>query len=208
MIDAQIRRISSHNHAQLDQIAKLHIAEIRGGFLSSLGEQVLRDFYYTIAQSDGSFIIAAVSDRQQVLGFLAGGIGTHSLYREHLKYRQPLSIIRLAFTLALPKRLRKIIETLRYTEQRNDSYPRAEILNFCVDSRAQRAGLGRRLMASAEAEFADKGIDCIKIITGQTQTKAQNFYRKLGALYVKDFELHAGTKSTMFLWHITKSEVV
>ena len=200
-----VRLISYDEIDLLMQIARLHVNVIETGFLSKLGPAVLVEFYRTIAQSEGSFVLATLSDGNDVQAFIAGSAGTHSLYREHLRLRSWKSLAKLFFALARPTRLLRVIETVRYSEgtQTGTDLPDAEILNFCVDPKAQRSGLGQVLMHALDAEFLRRGFKQIRIVTGATQTSAQNFYRKIGAIPVGDIEVHAGTQSSLFLWDLS-----
>lgn len=200
--------IRPHESDLLAQIATVHIAEIPDGFLTSLGPAVLTDMYKTIAESEGSFIVACVTDDREILGFLAGSLGIRSLYREFLRLRGMRSMIRLGFALLSPSRMGRILETLRYSTSDEDAknLPRAEILNFCVARHGHRQGLGGQLMHASQDRFRSANIDRIRIVTGQSQLSAQSFYKKIGANYVCDVEIHSGTPSTMFTWEIPAEE--
>lgn len=198
-----------HELKLLDQIAAIHIAEISEGFLSTLGPIILSDMYRTISESKGSFVVACVNGDGMVLGFLAGSLGTHSLYREFLRLRNMRAKFRLALALLRPSRFWRIFETLQYSENKNQELelPSAEILNFCVDRRAHRKGLGGKLMDFAAERYFTAGVRKIRIVTGQSQLSAKAFYRKFGAQWVGDLEIHPGTPSTMFIWDLSDSQL-
>lgn len=196
--------VEAHDHDLLSQIARIHVQEIPDGFLTMLGRKVLADLYQTIAQSDGSFLVAIISAERRVLGFLAGRKGTHSLYREFLRLGNLGSKIRLIAALSRPSRVLLILETLRYSEDHGTSpdLPHAEILNFCVSLQGQRQGLGKQLMSAAETIFKKAKINQVRIVTGHSQKSAQEFYRKFGARWISDIEIHKGTPSSMFVWDV------
>jgi GNAT superfamily N-acetyltransferase len=56
----------------------------------------------------------------------------------------------------------------------------AEIRALVVDSRARRAGLGRALVAAAEAWAAANGLSRIRVRTRVTREDARAFYRACG----------------------------
>ena len=43
------------------------------------------------------------------------------------------------------------------------------------------------------------GVDKFKIVVGEKLKEAQNFYEKMGAKKVKEFELHKGEKSFIYI---------
>lgn len=199
-----IRKICENEDDLISQIARIHLEEIPAGFLTSLGGDILVSLYRTIAQSDGTFLVAAVSSKREVLGFLAGAMGTHSIYREFLRYRKLRSKIQLAIALMRPDRIYRMIETLKYSEDRvlEQETAKAEVLNFCVARQGQRLGLGTKLMATAEMEFAEGGARHVRIVTGSSQKSALRFYRKIGANEIGEVIVHKGTPSIVFLWSV------
>ncbi len=201
----RIATISQFDEEALSQVAQIHIAEVPSGFLTSLGAEVLTELYRTMARSEGYFIVAAISPNQEVLGFLAGSIGTKSLSREFLR----LSSIKAKFVLALslmsPRNISRMLETLQYSRKGvsdTDIDARAEILNFCVAKSGQRKGLGGQLINEAKRMFRDASITRVRVVTGHTQMSAQRFYRKMGIEEYGDLTVHKGTPSTMFIWKL------
>lgn len=200
-----IATINQFDEKTLSQVAQIHIAEVPSGFLTSLGEVVLTELYRTMVQSDGYFVLAAISPKQEVLGFLAGSIGTKSLSREFLRLSSIKAKFMLALSLMSPQNISRMLETLRYSRKGvSDSYidARAEILNFCVAKSGQRKGLGGQLINEAKRIFQDASITRIRVVTGHTQMSAQRFYRKMGIEEYGDLTVHKGTPSTMFIWKL------
>ena len=204
MTSYNIAPIVKYDHNWLQQIAQIHLQEIPNGFLTSLGEKVLTDLYGSIAASDGSFLIAAIDSNQDVVGFFAGRFGKHSLYKEFLRHGNLMSKIRLITAFINPIKVFRILETISYSIGKNDKskMPDAEILNFCVSSRLQGAGIGMKLKTAAEKAFCEAGISEVKIVTGASQYSAQEFYSKVGAIEVCEIEIHKGTKSIMYYWDL------
>lgn len=77
--------------------------------------------------------------------------------------------------------------------------PDPEILNFCVSSHAQRCGIGRRLFHAFCSELAQRGIPAVRIVTGAEQHSAQRFYESVGAVLVRETEIHAGQTSLVYV---------
>jgi len=189
------------------QLARLHIETIKDGFLSSLGEPLLRELYGAIVASRHAFIHVALDlDRRTAppVGFIVGSVNTRGVYWDFLR----TSAIRGGWLL-LPRMgsiqtIKRVVETLLYPRERNPerNLPRAEILNFCVSPRAQRKGVGATLFAEMTATFERKGIRQIKIVTGESQVSARRFYEKCGAKQIHEIEVHEGEKSIVYLFNI------
>lgn len=182
-------------------VARIHEATITGGFLSTLGPKFLIKLYETLAGSEHSFLIVAHRDGR-MLGFICGSGSTSRVYKDFMK-RAGLS----SLPILLPKllsfaRIKRIIETLLYPKKQGDDLPESEILNFCVDESVQRSGVGKILFFALVDEFRKRGVTEIRIVTGETQTKAQGFYEKLGATKAKTIQVHEGVGSLVYRYAI------
>ena len=65
-----------------------------------------------------------------------------------------------------------------YSDEHNDMSGR--ILVLVTSSTARRCGVGRALMATAEKDFAEKGVTRIALNTKLTREDARAFYESLG----------------------------
>lgn len=184
------------------QCASIHIAQITGGFLTTLGPKVLARVYRSIAASQHAFLIVA-QQNEQVVGFVCGCFDTGKLYRDVIcKNAFPFLIAGVRKALSL-ETLRKIWETLVYPNKEQPSgIPTEEILNFCVSPTIQRTGLGSTLMIALSRKFAENGVSAIRIVTGAEQKSAISFYEKIGADKVHEFEVHRGTTSYIYRYQI------
>lgn len=63
--------------------------------------------------------------------------------------------------------------------------PAAEIWGLVVDAEARGEGVGRRLMAEAEAWAAARGLDRLRLRSNVVREGAHAFYRRLGYEVVK-----------------------
>ena len=189
------------------EMARIHKNEIDCGFLSTFPLSFLASLYRALSDSPHSFAFVAKNEAGVVVGFICGGIDTGKVMKRFL-----LRNAVRAFPYILPKvfsigNFRKIIETLFYpSKDADDSLPPQEILNFCVDSNLQRLGIGKNLFFSLVDEFQQCGMTNFKIVTGESQTKAQRFYESLGAKEYKKIEIHKGTQSLVYLYDIDSSK--
>lgn len=203
----QIERVTADSPGgYFDQLAEIHQSEIEQGFLSSLGVRFLRNLYGGLAKSPGAFVFAAVRD-EEVMGFICGSTDTGKVYRGFLLSSGVVAAAQLVPKLLSWQRVRRLLETLFYPS-RNQSLdlPKSEILNFCVSRSCQRMGIGKRLFADLVAEFQRRHVKSIRIVTGESQIKAQCFYESLQATKRAEIEVHDGTKSLVYTYDIPGME--
>jgi ribosomal protein S18 acetylase RimI-like enzyme len=184
------------------QVALIHEAEISEGFLSTLGTTFLARMYKSLALSPHSFLLIA-QENENVVGFICGGFDTGKAMKQFM-FAQGLFVIFLILPKVLSiKSVKKIFETIFYPKKQLDTVlPDAEILNFCVDRNAQRKGIGKMLFNALCERFRNAGVHAMKIVTGESQKKAQAFYESLSARKVAELEVHKGTKSYIYTFDL------
>lgn len=181
-------------------LARLHAGEIREGFLTSLGLPVLEKLYRAIHRSPNAFILVA-REGETMVGFLCASTDTRRVYRRVLMTAWPHLLPALLRRVLSWKTLRRCWETVRYPNRQPPvpDLPAAEILNFCVTSQRQGAGIGRELFAAMEQVYREYRIPRIRIVTGARQLSAIRFYEKIGARRVATIEVHAAVESCLFV---------
>ncbi len=202
----QIERITRDApDSYFSQLANLHQQEIGQGFLSSLGADFLQRLYRSLSRSPHAFLIAAVSEGR-VFGFICGSTDTKKVYRNFLMTGGLRAVVTLLPKLLSTARLRRVAETLLYPSRHRDlQLPSAEILNFCVDQHCQRLGIGKQLFGELVAEFRDRQVGSIRIVTGAKQGSAQRFYESLSAVQHSELEIHAGDPSLVYTYDIPEA---
>jgi ribosomal protein S18 acetylase RimI-like enzyme len=184
-----------------ERVAELHAERIDEGFLASLGPRFLRRLYARIARSPSSFLAVAVEDAR-IIGFCAGTADVGELYRTFI-IRDGVA----AFIGSAPKLIgstKRVIETLRYPRGAA-SLPPAEVLSVAVDEACIGRGVGGSLLARAQQEFRDRGVDTAKVVVGAENRAAIAMYRRAGFEPVTMIEMHSGTRSEVLVWHSPSS---
>ena len=177
----------------------LHAASINQGFLATLGVRFLSLMYRAIDQADGSVLITEEQDGR-VMGFVSGAVGMGPVYRRMV--RHPLRLMAsLAPSLVRPKRLWRILETIRYSRGAKNSadWPDAELLSIAVDSSMRGTGLSERLYRRLENHFVEQGKPAFRIIVGKALEPAHRYYRRMGAIPIGSIEVHAGEESVVYV---------
>jgi len=181
------------------QMAEIHRCEIHEGFLSSLGDTFLAGLYTYLSESDDAFALAAM-EGDRMLGFIVGAMDTGQVYKGFAKKGGFAAMRVLLPKLMSPARIKRILETLLYPKRKqSDGLPEPEILNFCVRTAAQGQGVGGALFRALLEEFRKRGVAKIRIVTGESQQSAQRFYETKGSVFVKETEVHQGTKSRVYV---------
>lgn len=199
-----IRKISSDDGREVfNQIALIHKKVIDQGFLASFSLTALSRLYRAIAGSKLCFLFGAFQG-DRVVGFICGSESTDQFYKEFFMKNSLIMLPLIINKLFSIKNIKRIFETLFYpSKEECRELPKAEILNFCVLNEMQGKGVGKRLFASLTGEFKHRNIQQIKIVTGESQESAQNFYAKHNASLVEKIEIHKGTGSLIYLYDIT-----
>jgi GNAT superfamily N-acetyltransferase len=190
---------------QIAAVARMHVTEVSEGFLSSLGEPVLRLLYRHVAASSRCVLFLAVSDEEtpgQAVGYICGTRDTSALYREFLRTRWPAAVRVLLPRLLSPKRLRSALETLRYPAAADAALPKAEVINFVVVPELRGRGVADRLFEQLMRWFGANGETRVKMVTGEGQGRAHGFYEKSGAVLRGRTSLHRGVRSRVYVYPI------
>lgn len=185
-------------------MAEIHREAISEGFLSTLGEGFLSGLYRHLSDMEDAFAFVACED-DQVLGFIVGALDTGRVYRSYARRGGASAMLALAPKMLSPRRIVRVAETLLYPNRKqDDGLPEPEILNFCVRGDYQGKGVGGRLFASLCEEFAERGVAAIRIVTGEGQRSAQQFYEAKGAVFATTTQVHKGTTSRVYTYRIAR----
>ena len=180
-------------------VARWHVALIPDGFLSSLGERLLRRLYGRVVRSPGSFLVVAEGESAPV-GFVAGSVALGRLYRD---FALRDGVPALAGTAPqLVAHLPRALETLRHgraqTGTEEESSGRCgELLAIAVDPAFQGRGVGRMLVDGFVHQLARRGVDRARVVVGAGNHAAIALYEQAGFRSEQTFELHRGTDSLL-----------
>ncbi|BBH71446.1 hypothetical protein ACTI_81310 [Actinoplanes sp. OR16] len=208
MPDQRFRIVSGNlTERQLAAVARLHAAEVPDGFLSSLGEPVLRLLYRHASASRLSAVLLAEDvETGEALGYICGAVDTSALFAEFARRRWASVVPKLVPRLMHPGRARKMIETLAYPGQGGGDLPRAEILNFVVAPGMRGQGVATRLFEHLMSWYSSRGVPAVKIVTGSGQQRAHGFYEKAGSRSYGSTAIHEGTESRIYIHTLTLTD--
>ncbi|MDQ3058654.1 MAG: GNAT family N-acetyltransferase [Pseudomonadota bacterium] len=183
-------------------VAKLHIANINQGFLSTLGVGFVSLMYRAIDEGDDSVLLVARVNGEAI-GFVAGATGMKPIYRRMLRY-WPQLVWALLPSIFSPRRVWRIIEILRYSRNGGGGssglvLPAAELLSIAVAPEFRGQRHAENLYQALCEHFLQCGMPAFKIVVGSALAPAHRFYRRMGAQPAAEVEVHQGSASTVYV---------
>ena len=198
----KIEEPSEISRTELESMARIHREELGDGFISGLGDRMLELLFRSGCSGNaGIVMLAREGATGNVVGFLMGTRDTGRFYREYLVK----NFFRTCWVL-LPRicsfyTLRRIFESLLYPKKKmHKELPVAELLDIAVTAEHHGNGIGRQLFCAYAGALANEGIPAFKITTGESLRGAQEFYTKLGARFVRWVQVHAGSKTAVYVY--------
>lgn len=194
-----MERSDPHSRAVCRQVAELHAANLEAGFLSTLGIGFLTVLYEAIDASEDSVLLVE-EQAGRVVGFVSGCGRMAGVYRQLLK--KPLRLAgALLPSVWRPRRLWRIVETLRYSrgDASSDDLPDAELMSLAVAPEFRGQGIADRLYERLETYFRSRGVAAFKIMVGEQLAPAHRFYARRGARPAAETEVHSGAKSVIYV---------
>ncbi len=180
------------------QVARIHAGSINQGFLTTLGERFLALLYEAIDSDPNSVLFIELVDGK-VAGFITGGRGMGSIYRQMFRRWPRLLVALLPALLHLPKWSRTL-EIFWYSRQQKavPGCPIAELFSIAVLERARGTGAAQRLYQELAERFFQQGEGAFCIVVGQTLAPAHRFYLRVGAVPMAQVAVHQGQASTLY----------
>ena len=183
----------------LKEIASLHSNYLNQGFLSSLGVEFLTLLYEAI-DKDRESILLVERVENRVVGFVSGTNGLIRIYMKLLM--KPLQLFfSLKDCLLSPRKLYKIFEIIFLSKKISTStdLPKQELLSIVVNPNYQGAGHSEILFYKLCDHFKLNGMKSFKIIVGSNLNRAHAFYKKVGAIPLRSFQVHKGSESLIYI---------
>ena len=187
------------NSSDYRAIASLHCDHINQGFLATLGVPFLTLLYEAIDKDSESVLLVERVDRS-VVGFVTGTRGLGRIYKQLLL--KPLRLIySLKSCLLSPSKMYKIIEVLLISKDSNISsdLPKQELLSIVVNPAYQGGGHAENLFNALCCHFRGEGASSFRIVVGSNLGRAHAFYTKMGAIAVKEIQVHKGADSVVYV---------
>ncbi|MGH9151784.1 MAG: GNAT family N-acetyltransferase [Acidimicrobiales bacterium] len=185
--------------ADADTAALLHAAEIREGFLATLGPGFLTLLYRRLVRDPRSFLVVAdqCDGIDGIAGFAAATEDLGRLYRTFLWHDGGRAV-----ACAAPRLIRcasRVRETLRYRDS-GERGAGAEVVSVAVTSRCHGRGIGRALVEETKTELARRGVGAARVVAARDNEAALALYRACGFRVASEMQVHRGTTSVVLVW--------
>lgn len=191
-------RSANASHTVYSEVAVIHIQCINQGFLPTLGVNFLTLLYESIDADPNSALFFERIDGK-VVGFVAGGRGMGSIYRQMLR-RWPRLILTLLPAFLSPRKIKRIVEIIWFSRKQKPvpGCPRAELFSIAVLASARGTGVAQRLYQALAQRFAEDGEPAFCIVVGDALAPAHRFYQRMGAVPMAQISVHDGQGSTLY----------
>jgi len=179
-------------------VARMHAQSINQGFLPTLGERFLALLYEAIDADPNCALFVEQIDGK-VVGFVTGGRGMGSTYRQMLK-RWPRLALALLPVLFQPAKLKRVLEIVLFSRKQKPvpGCPRAELFSIAVADTVRGQGVAQRLYAQLAEWFRQDGEAAFCIVVGERLAPAHRFYQRMGARPMAQISVHEGQASTLY----------
>lgn len=183
----------------------MHAQSINQGFLPTLGERFLALLYEAIDADPNSALFVEQS-YGKVVGFVTGGRGMGSIYRQMLK-RWPRLALALLPVLFQPAKLKRVLEIVLFSRKQKlvPDCPRAELFSIAVADSVRGQGVAQRLYAKLAEWFRQDGEAAFCIVVGEQLAPAHRFYQRMGARPIAQINVHEGQASTLYRHDLPES---
>ena len=203
MVKLKDRKSRTLEASEYRQVANLHIAALKDGFLRDLGEDFLTVMYECISECPTAFLQIEKKEGV-VIGFITGTASMYQVYRLMLKKRSRFWLAIFPSLISF-RRLKGIAEIFLYSLKRESKtdLPLFELLSLAVSENERGAGISDRLYSGLTEFCRDRGIDSFKIVVGEELVSAHRFYLRMGAKPVSKVEIHGNVGSTVYVYKIS-----
>ena len=177
-------------------IANLHKVGIPTGFLSKQSIDFLEALYLYLIVHE---IVYVAKDKDKIVGFIAVSVNTSGLYKRFLKSNYLLLmkfVLKNVFSIEFIKKAYETLIAPKKTKIEKDSIP--ELLSIVVNNNYKGYGIGSKLIKIYEKELLKLGYNSYKVVVG-SKLEANKFYLKNNFVLNKEFELHEGEKSFLYI---------
>ena len=198
------------SYADCDEVAMLHIRNIRHGFLPLLGRRVLARIYFSIASHENSALIVMRSC-EGVVGFVAVTSSRDKVYKRLIVtfVSQCLWLtLKDSDHVALLKKLAYVIKNSAGSVRDawktskakgsvvkipSENRLQSEVLSIAVADNSKNLGIGSQLIRAAEDYLKRYGVASCRVRTNKADKLSNSFYRKNGFVPVREICFHSLT---------------
>jgi ribosomal protein S18 acetylase RimI-like enzyme len=169
--------------------------------ITALGERFLAELYRgLIDDGDGFIVVAHEGDR--LCGFILGVVDSSRLLSVVPRRWRRFLPVMVPALLARPQLWPRMIETLFYAKKEGVDV-RAELMVIAVIEDRRGGGIGKRMLAELEREFAARGVERYKVTVHQAMSASNRFYTQNGMQLSSTFDMY-GVPWNLYVQQVTR----
>ena len=174
--------LSKLTNTHLDEVVTIHLKAFPGFFLSFLGPRFLKEFYNSFIEDSRGIGFVAQDPGGQILGVIVGPLEPHGYYKRLIKRRWwAFCIASVSAVVRKPASALRLFRALFYRGDAPSDKNRALLSSVCVHPKAQRLGIGKRLVDQWVNEASARGVSGCFLTTDANDNEAVNsFYQRTG----------------------------
>lgn len=178
-------------------IARIHRETIKFGFLSTLGDDFLKNLYQFIISSNYSRCYIC-KNHNKSFGFICVSLNSKKTYSEFLKRNLSLAIVIFIKNVFSINRVSKIFDHLFYNSKKKD-LPNAELLSVAVVEEFKRKKIGSELFNHAMNYFKENNIKDFVITTGANNIESNEYFKKNNCRLSRKVSIHRKQNSNIYI---------
>ena len=201
-VGAQVKIASLKNKKRVNEIVNIHMQSFTGFFLTFLGKGFLKQLYTGFIEHEGSGIITAVNDNDEIVGFLAYSDDMSSFYKYLIKTRLiPFVWYSIGATIRKPSAMVRLIRAFLKPGETRRKEKYVELSSIGVSPEAKRQHIGSRMIDKLKEMFDADKFAYINLETDAVNNDGANaFYVKNGFKLERSFETPEGRKMNEYRW--------
>jgi ribosomal protein S18 acetylase RimI-like enzyme len=165
---------------------------IPNAIVSCLGRNFGAYYYKKLAMAEHSCVFVSQTKDKELIGVI---IGTTNRNRgDAFGIADKLKLLYLAnFRLLSPAFIKWAIKGIIskiFKAQKQLYLLDAELLDIAINERYRGCGIAPELIRRMEGFFTDRQVNKYLILTEKSNLRANGFYKKIGAVYVRTYKFH------------------
>lgn len=193
-VGVQVKIASLKNKKRVNEIVNIHMQSFTGFFLTFLGKGFLKQLYTGFIEHEGSGIITAVNDNDEIVGFLAYSDNMSAFYKYLIKKKLiPFAWYAGCAFLRCPKIMFRLLRAFIYSGEAKRKEKYIELSSIGVKPENEGKGVGSKLISALKMKAINfnnektEKYEYIKLETDAVDNEGANcFYQKNG--FVLDHE--------------------